>query len=179
MGGSQAEVIKFSTDVRALGRHLRLRRCARALEPYKTIAEFGALALGLVFGGILLVRTWAYPNASLALEVGERTARSDHDELIVDGVFTVGDAANLDISNIDVRCRHLDQDAPCSGGCGDLQEQLMNGRLPRGDSRGWACRYSVPTQTCVEITLEIRAKAAAIAWRSSRWRASTISCSAK
>jgi len=167
---------KAALPVRLPRRHLRVSRCARALEPYKTIAEFAALVLGLAFGALFLVRTWGYPSASLSLHVVERVQRDALDVVVIEGEFTVGDTANLDISKVTTRCRVMDHSGRCVGECGDVEQQLTNGRLPRGDHRGWACRYEVPVDGCIELTQEIRGEAAFIAWHDSHWVASAISC---
>ena len=167
---------KATSPARVPRRQLRVSRCARALEPYKTIAEFAALVLGLGFGTLFLVRTWSYPNAALSLHVVERVARDAHEVVVIEGALTVGDAANLDISKVTTRCRVMDHSGRCVGECGDVEQQLTNGRLPRGDSRGWACRYEVPVDGCIELTQEIRGQAAFFAWQDSHWVASAISC---
>jgi hypothetical protein len=154
-----------------------IRRAARTSEPYEKLLKFLLLLGGLLYGTVFLVRTWALPSASLSIRATERVPSGPGAErLIVTASFTVGDAANLRVRDLESTCTVLDNERPCGADCRTPRNSLRDGELPRKESVSWACEYRVPAGACVEITQKIIGRASGLAGAGSHWWTTLITC---
>ncbi len=157
--------------------HRHIVRWSRLAQPYKSLIEFLLLLIGLAYALLFMARTWAYPAASLSIQVAERVSRPNTlDDVVVQAAFT-SQSGNLDIAELKTGCKLLGDGGPCAeANCQGVGASLSSGPIPRGDGRSWGCRYRVPPGACAEISQEVIGRAYGFSAHGSRWHATTVTC---
>lgn len=136
---------------------------AKRAEATKVVLELTLLVLATLYGAFFILRTWSYPSAQLemASDIPGRLHLT----------FTVGDSANIRVSDITTECR-----PDCTVHCGGLKNSLMSGTLAIGDKISWDCSVATAEEEeCSRVMVQIRGSASP-SYAGSKWTSSAMVC---